>query len=103
MPKYKTQLAPDVLANPLRRQILEHIRSNPGATRWVLQQKVVPSSGTLDWHLAKLRKAGYIRLAGESPASFRAVPDRSRAIFSGMDSDWSGHYRLKGSAQKAGA
>lgn len=49
----------DVLTNPLRRAILEVVRTR-GPMRLRELSRLTASPSTLDWHLRKLRQAGFL-------------------------------------------
>jgi len=49
----------EVLTNPLRRAILEAVRTQ-GPMRLRELSRMIPSPSTIDWHLRKLREAGFV-------------------------------------------
>lgn len=51
----------DNLDNPTKREILQYIRSNPGAHFTKILSDLGLKNGTLSYHLYKLEKGGYIK------------------------------------------
>lgn len=51
----------DVLTNPLRAQIVEHVTNNPGCHVRGIRRAMSIDNATSEWHLKMLEKFGYLR------------------------------------------